>query len=315
MSKEQLVQRLLCMEGGLDSGRLRTGYINEDEWGRLIQAAAALSETKIFIDDSANISTMEMRSKARRLQAEQGLDLIVVDYLQLMQGRNSENRVQEISTISRELKGLARELNVPVIALSQVSRAVDARTQPCAHALRPERKRIYRARRGYRDLHLPRRGLQRGHGEEEYRRYPCGQAPQRPHRQSSRCISTRRRPTLWIWIQPSDTLSAMISLSHTLDDRTLGLLPPAATSYPPEAPMKGFDGFRAGRQAVVPIPDAFFAILLPQIDNVCELKVTLHLFWLLARREGLPKVVAWSELRGDPALLQDGQDGQGTTAR
>ncbi len=68
--------------------------------------------------------------------------------------------------------------------------------------------------------------------------------------------------------------------------------------------MKGFDGFRAGRQAVVPIPDAFFAILLPQIDNVCELKVTLHLFWLLARREGLPKVVAWSELRGDPALLR-----------
>ena len=128
MSKEQLVQRLLCMEGGLDSGRLRSGDITEAEWGRLIQAAAALSETQIFIDDSASISTMEMRGKARRLQAEQGLDLIVVDYLQLMQGRNSENRVQEISAISRALKGLARELNVPVIALSQVSRAVDARS-------------------------------------------------------------------------------------------------------------------------------------------------------------------------------------------
>ena len=128
MSKEQLVQRLLCIEGSIDSGRLRTGYLDEAEWGRLIAAAAALSETKVFIDDSANTSPMEMRSKTRRLQAEQGLDLVVVDYLQLMQGRNSENRVQEISAISRALKGLARELNVPVVALSQVSRAVDART-------------------------------------------------------------------------------------------------------------------------------------------------------------------------------------------
>ncbi len=128
MSKEQLVQRLLCVEGGIDSGRLRSGNIDEAEWGRLIQAAAVLSDTKLFIDDSANISTMEMRGKARRLQAEQGLDLIVVDYLQLMQGRNSENRVQEISAISRALKGIARELNVPVLALSQVSRAVESRT-------------------------------------------------------------------------------------------------------------------------------------------------------------------------------------------
>jgi replicative DNA helicase len=128
MSKEQLVQRLLCMQGRLDSGRLRSGYIDEDEWGRVIEAAAVLSETKIFIDDSAGITPSEMRSRARRLQAEHGLDLIVVDYLQLMSGRASENRVQEISGISRALKVLARELKVPVVALSQVSRGVDART-------------------------------------------------------------------------------------------------------------------------------------------------------------------------------------------
>jgi len=130
MSAEQLVQRLLCMEGGIDQARLRTGYISEDEWGRIIQAAAALAETDIYIDDSSGISTMEMRSKARRLHSERPLDLVIVDYLQLMQGgvTASENRVQEISKISRELKGLARELQVPVVALSQVSRAVDART-------------------------------------------------------------------------------------------------------------------------------------------------------------------------------------------
>jgi replicative DNA helicase len=94
----------------------------------VIEAAAVLSETKIFIDDSAGITPAEMRSRARRLQAEHGLDLIVVDYLQLMSGRASENRVQEISGISRALKVLARELKVPVVALSQVSRGVDART-------------------------------------------------------------------------------------------------------------------------------------------------------------------------------------------
>jgi len=129
MSAEQLVQRLLCMEGGLDSARLRTGHITEEEWGRLMQAAAALAETDIYIDDTASISTLEMRSKARRLHSERPLDLIIVDYLQLMQGgvTANENRVQEISKISRDLKGLARELQVPVLSLSQVSRAVDSR--------------------------------------------------------------------------------------------------------------------------------------------------------------------------------------------
>jgi len=128
MSAEQLVQRLLSMETGVDSHRLRLGMIDDGEWERVNRAFGRLAEAKIYIDDQAGASVMDVRSKARRLQAEHGLDLVVVDYLQLMSGRRSENRVQEISEISRGLKGLARELNVPVLALSQLSRAVESRS-------------------------------------------------------------------------------------------------------------------------------------------------------------------------------------------
>jgi replicative DNA helicase len=131
MSKDQLAQRLLSMDARIDQQRLRTGIIEEDEWDRIVYAMDTLSESNIWIDDTASISTMEMRSKARRLQAEHGIDLIIVDYLQLMQatigGKRNENRVQEISEISRSLKGLARELNIPVLALAQLSRAVESR--------------------------------------------------------------------------------------------------------------------------------------------------------------------------------------------
>ncbi|HZS77483.1 MAG TPA: replicative DNA helicase [Ktedonobacteraceae bacterium] len=131
MSKEQLVQRLLSMDASIDQQRLRTGWIEDDEWDRIVYAMDTLAEANIWIDDTAGISTTEMRSKARRLQAEQGVDMIIVDYLQLMQatigGRRNENRVQEISEISRSLKGLARELNVPILALAQLSRAVESR--------------------------------------------------------------------------------------------------------------------------------------------------------------------------------------------
>ncbi len=127
MSAEQMVQRLLSTETGVDSHRLRLGNIDDSEWDRISRAFGRLAEAEIYIDDSANASIMDVRSKARRLQAEQGLDLIIVDYLQLMSGRRTENRVAEISEISRGLKGLARELNIPVIALSQLSRAVETR--------------------------------------------------------------------------------------------------------------------------------------------------------------------------------------------
>jgi replicative DNA helicase len=128
MSAEQLVQRLLAMETGVDSHRLRQGYIDDEEWDRVSRAFGKLAEAKIYIDDTAGLSIADLRSRARRLAAEQGLDLMIIDYLQLMQGRRTDNRVQEISEISRGLKALARELNVPVVALSQLSRAVESRT-------------------------------------------------------------------------------------------------------------------------------------------------------------------------------------------
>ena len=131
MSSEQVVQRLLAVETAIDSHRLRMGQIDEEEWPILVEAANTLAGTKIFIDDTPGASVMEIRTKARRLYAERGLDLILVDYMQLMSGSGGgsrgENRQQEISFISRSLKGLARELNVPVIALSQLSRAVESR--------------------------------------------------------------------------------------------------------------------------------------------------------------------------------------------
>jgi replicative DNA helicase len=127
MSAEQLVQRLLSTETGVDSHRLRLGMIDDDEWDRVSRAFGRLAEAQIYLDDSAAASIMDIRSKARRLQAEQSLDLIIIDYLQLMSGRRSDNRVQEVSEISRGLKQLARELNIPVIALSQLSRAVEQR--------------------------------------------------------------------------------------------------------------------------------------------------------------------------------------------
>jgi len=129
MSKEQLVKRFLCSEARIDQQRVNTGFLNKDDWMRLGQVAGALSETKIFIDDTANVSIAELRTKSRRLSLERGLDLVIVDYLQLMTGSTQryENRTQEIAQISRGLKGLAKDLNIPVIAVSQLSRAVESR--------------------------------------------------------------------------------------------------------------------------------------------------------------------------------------------
>jgi replicative DNA helicase len=129
MSREQLVKRLLCAEAEIDSHKVNTGFLNKEDWGKLGRAAGMLSQAKIFIDDAAAMSMVEMRSKARRLSLEHGLDLIIVDYLQLMSGSNQryENRTQEISQISRGLKALAKEISVPVLAISQLNRAIESR--------------------------------------------------------------------------------------------------------------------------------------------------------------------------------------------
>jgi replicative DNA helicase len=129
MSKEQLFMRMLTSEARIDAHRFRTGLLTEKDYGKLSHALGTLAEARVFIDDSASIGVLEMRAKARRLKAEHGLHLLVIDYLQLMQGRGRfESRQQEVSAISRSLKGLAKELGVPIIALSQLSRAPEGRT-------------------------------------------------------------------------------------------------------------------------------------------------------------------------------------------
>lgn len=128
MSKEQLVQRMLCSHARVDAHKVRTGFLSQADWPRLVSAAGKLSEAPIYIDDTPGISILELRAKARRLKAQFDIKLIVLDYLQLMQGpAKADSRQQEISEISRSLKALARELNVPIIAISQLSRAVEQR--------------------------------------------------------------------------------------------------------------------------------------------------------------------------------------------
>jgi replicative DNA helicase len=130
MSKEQLVDRLLAAEAGVDAWSIRTGNLNDEDFEKLGQAMGSLSEAPIYIDDTPAMSVLEMRTTARREQHKRPLGLIIVDYLQLMSGstRSGDNRVQEISEISRGLKAIARELNVPVLALSQLSRSVESRS-------------------------------------------------------------------------------------------------------------------------------------------------------------------------------------------
>lgn len=132
MSKDEMIDRLICAEANIDLWKLRTGKLSStgenDDFSRIGHAMGILSESPIFIDDTASLNVMEMRTMARRLQAEHGLGLIIIDYLQLIEGRGkTDNRVQEVSEISRSLKGLARELNIPVIALSQLSRGIESR--------------------------------------------------------------------------------------------------------------------------------------------------------------------------------------------
>ncbi|MYL61617.1 AAA family ATPase, partial [Virgibacillus halodenitrificans] len=129
MGADQLVQRMLCAEGNIDAQRMRNGQLQADDWSKLTMAMGSLSNAGIYIDDTPGIRVADIRSKCRRLKQEHGLGMILIDYLQLIQGsvNSKENRQQEVSEISRSLKGLARELNVPLIALSQLSRGVESR--------------------------------------------------------------------------------------------------------------------------------------------------------------------------------------------
>ena len=184
MSKEQLVKRFLSSEARIDQQRINTGFLSKDDWTRLGQVSSALSDAKIFIDDTASINIAELRSKSRRLSLEHGLDLIIVDYLQLMSGtaQRYENRTQEIGQISRGLKGIAKDLDIPLIAVSQLSRAVESRRGDDRRPSSPTSgNRLDRAGRRHCLVHLPR-------GDVEHRGKPGAgrdhhwQAAQRPHR-------------------------------------------------------------------------------------------------------------------------------------
>ncbi len=173
MSKESLVQRILCAEARVDAGRLRRGRLSDDDYGRLAKAAGYLNTAPIYIDDTAGISVLEMRAKARRLKSDRpDLAMIVVDYLQLMTGGGKvENRQQEVSEISRNLKALAKELEVPVVALSQLSRAVESRPGQAADDVGPSRIGSHRAGRGRHHVPVPAGVLPRpgGQGGELHR--------------------------------------------------------------------------------------------------------------------------------------------------
>jgi len=127
MSREEIVQRLLCSIGRVDSMKLRTGQLGPQLWQKVVHAASKMYQVPVYIDDSGQLTVTDIRAKSRRLKRAHGLDLVIVDYLQLMQGSNRENRQQEIAEISRSLKNLARELEVPVIAVSQLNRGLESR--------------------------------------------------------------------------------------------------------------------------------------------------------------------------------------------
>ena len=199
MSKEQLVLRLLSSVANIDSQRLRTGFLEELDFARIAPAMNALSEAPMYIDDTPNISAMELRTKARRLQAEAGLDLVIVDYLQLMQATTTNrdaNRVQEVSEISRGLKALARELKVPVIALSQLSRQPEMREskEPRLSDLRESGAIEQDA-----DLVMflwrdKERGARRPGRRRRGHQPQARQAPQRPHRRGRALVQEEARP-------------------------------------------------------------------------------------------------------------------------
>ena len=127
MSKEELTDRLLVRQSEIDAWKLKTGKLQEEDFTRFSEAMGILADAPLYVDDTPGISVLEMRTKARRLQVEKGLKLLIIDYLQLVRGRNLENRVQEVSEISMGIKNLARELKIPIIAVSQLSRAVEVR--------------------------------------------------------------------------------------------------------------------------------------------------------------------------------------------
>ena len=213
MSQESLLTRMLCAAARVDSHRFRGGFLNQEERRQLSAALGQLVNSRLFIDDSADTTVMDISAKCRRLKSEHGLSLVIVDYLQLLSSRGKvENRTQEISAFSRGLKLLAKDLEVPIMALSQLSRAPETRPgRSPADAQRPARERLDRAGRRRRGISVPRRGLQaRPRRSARHGGTDPLQAAQRPHRAKSSWRSSTS--------SPSSRTSPMTSASAPEDD-------------------------------------------------------------------------------------------------
>ena len=330
MSAEQLVQRVLSMETGVDTHRLRLGQIDDNEWDRISRAFGRLSEAPIYIDDASASNIMDVRSKARRLQAEHGLDLIIVDYLQLMTARRTENRVQEISEISRGLKGLARELNVPVVALSQLSRAVESRSdhRPMLSDLRESGSIEQDA-----DIVIFIYREESTRRTRKRRASPRSSSPSTATVRSARstCASSTARRDSPIWssipdrgcnvmawmsgLRPSRSWVSRLVIPSASEESRRSVLTPLLDEIPRAQDDTGakralgaeaivtrrFNGFLVQTDPAVGIPRAFFTDVLPQISELSEVQATLAVFRLASEAGGIESPVSEIALRADRA--------------
>ncbi len=240
MSKEQLVDRMLCSEANVDLWKMRTGRLSDrpedDDFPRIGHAIGVLSESPIFIDDSPNINIMQIRTKARRLQAEHGLGLIVIDYLQLMESGsngNSDNRVQEVAEITRGLKGIARELNIPVLALSQLSRVVE-QSKPAIPKLSHLRESGSIEQDADVVLFIYRKSADRNYRSEDI-------PPDERNIAEVHIAKHRNGPTGMIKVAFNEQFASFRSLEMALTDSNAGALKPkSAFGRPPENPIPQF---------------------------------------------------------------------------
>ena len=292
MSNEQVAQRLIAQQTGIDSQRLRSGRLEGDDWALFTQAIEVMSDTQIFLDDTPAITPLQLRTKCRRLHLEHRLDLILVDYLQLMAGdTRTENRVQEVSYISRNLKVLARELNVPVLAAAQLSRAVEQRADKEPQLSDSARIRIIGAGLRYRDVPVQARGV----GKRR--------------RQAGSCQAQGDETSQWANRRDQSHLPRQAR--QVRERRRLGSgLGPRAAGGVAQTKMKSFPGFSDSDTSTA-IPDSFFNVLLKDIQDEDELRVILYALWRVERMEGTYRALSEAEFAGEAAGIERGRVASG----
>ena len=286
MSAAQIVLRLLSSEAGIDGYRLRLGLLSDSEETRQQDAIGALSDLPIYMDDTPIQGIVEMRGKARRLQTERGLDMLVVDYLQLISGTGrGDNRVQEMGEISRSLKGLARDLDIPILACSQLSRAVEQR---------PIHRPLLSDLRESGSIEQDSDVVAFIYREDILRPGRCG-------RSGIRASSTlRTSPSLSC---PSTATGNSARYLYTSGRMSSGSKVWCRRRGRRSSRRMAFGGLPR-RVQYTPVPNPMFGTLLEQIDDVGELKCTLRLIWMLHRKRGYPKLVTLRELKSDRTLAR-----------